>query len=407
MANEQNEKAPKSKNGRFIKKDDPLANRLSISSFSLAEICEHPVAYPDNIKGSIIHHSLHHASDEDLGIRRVDEILKNLGPEQSRPILRPMDFTDDWKRQKQRMSNRRGRVDEDDEFDLELDLVNKVAPTESDDSEEESFEAASEEELPEEAQKNTGILKIQRESLDAASKAIQEASDESEHPVLEPAPVAQKIEVEEKEAFVPMKAAIGAQMENPELQAIKTYQEQLIDREKIIEEAKAVGYQEGFKIGEEKAALQTRNTMRQLTEELGRLLGELEGLKKTVLHNAEENFQVLSQVLVESVLRRELEINPGAFSAVIERAIHEAVQEDQFKIHLHPETFETFASFADEKIRGRLVANKNIPKGDFRIESNMSVVDGNITQLVRDLLNQADLSLFGSKQNKDKNNKAS
>lgn len=397
---ESNEKSPKSKMGRFIKKSDPLANVLSISNFSLAEICEHPVAYPDNVKGTIIHHSLHHATDEELGIRRMNDILKNLGPEQSRPILRPMDFTDDWKRQKQRMNNRRGRMDEDDEFELELDLLNKKS---SDDeelsaSDEEDLEGDAAEGLQEEVQKK-GILKIQRESLDVASRAIQEAQEEAEAPMPEPIPEPEADVIEEK-TFVPMKAVIGSQMDNPELQAIKTYQEQLIDREKIIEEAKALGYQEGFKVGEEKAALQARGTLRQLTEKLGNLLGELEGFKKTVLHNAEENFQILSQALVEAVLRREMDVNPGAFSAVIERAIHEAVREDQFKIHLNPETFETFSTFADEKMRARLVPNKSIPKGDFRIESNMSVVDGNITQLVRDLLDQADLSLFNSKSNK-------
>lgn len=397
---ENNEKAPKSRVGRFIKRSDPLAGVLSISTFSLAEICETPVAYPDNEKGSIIHHSLHLASDDELGIRVAGDILKNLGPEQGRPILRPMDFTEDWKKQKQRLSSRRGKVDEDEEFELELELLNKDRDdSEENDEKDQDFDESDEEdEQVDEAKKNTGILKIQRENLDVASKAIQEAQEdhEAEPPAPEP-----KIEVEEK-TFVPMKAVVGLQMDNPELQAIKTYQEQLIDREKIIEEAKAIGYQEGFKQGEEKAALQVRQTMRELTEELGRLLGELEGLKKTVLHNAEENFQILSQALVESVLRRDMETNPGAFAAVIERAIHEAVREDQFKIHVHPETFEAFSKFADEKLRTRLISNKAIPKGDFRIESNMSVVDGNITQLVRDLLDQADLSLFNTKNKNDK-----
>lgn len=402
---ESNEKAPKSRVGRFIKRSDPLATVLSISDFCLAEICETPVAYPDNEKGSIIHHALHFASDEDLGIRVAGDILKNLGPEQSRPILRPMDFTEDWKRQKQRMSSRSGKMDEDEEFELEMELLNKNRDEFEDDDEDDEFSASEgHDEQGDDGKKNTGILKIQRENLDVASKAIQEAQEDPEDQEMEASVPEPNIEVEEK-TFVPMKAVVGLNMDNPELQAIKTYQEQLIDREKIIEEAKSVGYQEGFKVGEEKAALQVRQTMRALTEELGRVLGELEGLKKTVLHNAEENFQVLSQALVESVLRREMEINQGAFAAVIERAIQEAVQEDQFKIHVHPETFETFSKFADEKLRTRLISNKAIPQGDFRIESNMSVVDGNITQLVRDLLDQADLSLFH--QTKNKNDKAS
>ena len=47
------------RNGRFIKKGDPLHKVLSITDFSLSDICVSPITFHDNANANIIHEKLH------------------------------------------------------------------------------------------------------------------------------------------------------------------------------------------------------------------------------------------------------------------------------------------------------------------------------------------------------------
>ena len=99
--------------GRFIKRESKLSEVVSVKNFSLIDICAVPVTYPDNPNGNIIHQYLHETAELADGIRKSSEIEKNL--EQGyRPILQPMDFTDEWNRQKNRMSAGNSKYDEED-----------------------------------------------------------------------------------------------------------------------------------------------------------------------------------------------------------------------------------------------------------------------------------------------------
>lgn len=390
-------KNPFRKKGRFIKSGAMLQNIVSISDFSLSEIVNIPVAYPDNNQGSIIHRSLHNGSDQELGIKNSPEVIKEFPGEARRAIIRPMDFTEEWKKQKAR-SSRRGRNEDEDEFELGLGAV--VASTEPPADPVNEVPAAVEEQAPEAVEEPASFnaFRIQKEAIDQVSSALKHASHESEsHQVM--IPVITPTDTVDHQ-FVPMPTHGQAAPENIEKQAVRQYQEQLIDREQVVQEAKARGYEEGFKIGEEKAALQAKQDIVRVTSELNLVLAELEGLKKNILINSQENFQVLCQALMEAILRREFAVNPGSFAAVIERAIQDTVPTDEFRIQLHPSTYESVIKFVDDKLRGKFVANKNIPQGDFRIESNLTVVDGNATQLIRDLLDQADLQLFQDEKGK-------
>jgi flagellar assembly protein FliH len=167
------------------------------------------------------------------------------------------------------------------------------------------------------------------------------------------------------------------------------------------EEAKSKGFEEGYKQGEEKAELQTRERATKVFSKVGELVSEFGSLKGTILENVQQNFYELSQAIAETLLKRELKMKPKAFAEVVRRAIDEAVEPDSFKIHVNPEMFDEVKALNIESISSSLVKDPDVELGDFRIESDLSVVDGNIRKIIGDLLNQADLDLFDDSDEED------
>ncbi len=109
--------------GRFIKNTDPLRKSLSITSFNLMEICDTPVTYADNIHSNVIHHKLHTNQSLDEGVRQSVEIETVFEPSEFRPVIKPLDFTQEWIKQKKRQHSRSARADDDDEIDVEMENI--------------------------------------------------------------------------------------------------------------------------------------------------------------------------------------------------------------------------------------------------------------------------------------------
>jgi flagellar biosynthesis/type III secretory pathway protein FliH len=98
--------------------------------------------------------------------------------------------------------------------------------------------------------------------------------------------------------------------------------------------------------------------------------------------------------MAEALVKREFSIHPETFVAVLRRAIAEAVEPGKFKIRVNPETYERVASLGQSDILESLVRDNEIATGDFKIESQLSVVDVSVTKMIAELLQQADLNLF-------------
>ena len=390
--------------GRFFKHTDPVLKVVSVTDFALEEICETQMTIPDNALGSIIHVGLHEASMLSRGIKPSKDLNRDLAtPETRRPVLRPLDFTGEWRRMRARQQGRSAKQDEEDEMEIEAEQSRKrdaaknvpratspivtATPVVATPGEvlAGALDAGPNEDLRAagfSAAENSSALKIQRKMMDTAA------------PLIDP-------------GFVPM--AGGPQGSNPEHEAIEQYHEELTEKRMqasasgaAAEEAGRRGFEEGYRAGEERAIQEAQSVAQESVALVNKLVTELETQKRAVLANAQENFQVLTKALISALIQKEFSANPESLATVVQRAIAETVTDDQFTVHLHTQTLAAMIPFADDKLKARLVANDSVNPGEFRIEAKLSVVDGKIDQIVKDLLDQADLNLFDLDKTKDK-----
>lgn len=410
--------------GRFFKANDPTTKIVDVTNFDLMEICDYPISLPDNPHANIFHSRLHDKSEIEQVIGTEKLVNTEFELKDARPVIKPLDFTHEWRKHRRRMIERQNRGDDDD-IDFEQEGFAKSLRHRVSSAIKEISQEQKEEEDAEQAPGDADHIEDKTENdltsqTDTAADNIPDAdasSDKEEHSFsaqsepedqaeedqpqnFQPFHFSQKeddeaesaVSQDQNDGFVPMHPAVHSTAQDKVQHSVPDPKEM----KAAMEEAQARGYEEGFRLGEEKALLSVQDKIQQTIQEVQSIVQELEGLKSNILHNAQENFQVLCQALMESLLQQQFNLNPESFQQVIQRAIDEAVPDDRFIIHVSQKAFENLKSLADEKFLAKLKVDQNMQNHDFKIESNLTVVDGNISQIISDLLEEADTSLFES-----------
>ena len=418
--------------GRFIKaSNSKILEKVSLHSFDFKEINQTPVVAMDNVSGCIVMPDLHEKEDLQRVIKEHQSInLEIRSKETIRPVLRPMDFTTEWAQWKDRLNKKRDMKmedDDDDEFEMALamqeqdevgggsytsetnettesveqpDETGSVAETsdhEGDDANPFKFKSEEQEAGPQNDHEMDGVadqinqLGNQDESIDELSSDVRKAPAQEQEFI--------PVDMTGGESFdqVENEAAAQYKVQQQEQEIKNQYAEQL---EAAFEEAKAKGYEDGFQVGEEKASIQVQQNATEVIDNLAGVVNELEKLKKNILDNTQENFYEVCQAVAESLLRREFSLNPGSFADVLRRAINDSIQDDEIKIAVHSDTYNRLMEIEVQDLKDKLVKDDQLKPGDFRIDSNLSVVDGNIREMISDLMEQADLTLFEDKDDK-------
>ena len=408
---------PKRK-GRFLKGKSRVLEKVALSDFAFAPLEAVDNITPDNAVRNIIHSKYHEKAELDRGVKTPASFDTDLLPQQQRrSVIFPLDFTKDWERSR-KLSKDRLLHRDDEDYDLEQSLG-----TTQHDDEDESREAVQLAQQRIKAGAPPPAVKAPK-----AAPVLAEVKSPLEGPI-EKAPYASMDAVSSAikslrpgtEAFIPTSAPPSAEgvtttthvAVDPEVEAAETYKQRVVERQldeeavkKAFEEARDRGYQEGYtggfkdghSQGEEKAELASRQHANALFGKVGELIHEFSGLKHEILNNVQENFYELAQAMAEALLKREFSIRPEAFVSVLRKAIDEAVEPGKFKIKVHPDTFSHVEGVAPADIVEALIKDSNLEPGDFRIESSLSVVDVNIRSMLKELLDQADLTLFGTDQ---------
>ncbi len=395
--------------GRFIKKDDPVRKVMNISEFNLMEICDKPVTYHDNASANIIHNRLHAEEDLAEGVRDSYEINMSF-PHELRPVIRPLDFTEEWKKQKKRMANRHHRLEEEEEFELDVTSLLKEKKI---DFKKATFKVI--ETVVPEQKKDTKdkppvnlfpqALPVKTSPTETKAAAPQPARPASSRPATPPPAQAPEPMQEtmhhtasDADEFVPyVPTRDGSSPEAP-VQRMEPPRLTEEERDRLRDEARAAGYQQGFQQGEEKGTLSAQDKITAITDELANIMENLQGMQKSILTHVQENFLMICQSFLEALLHREFKVKPESFGAVIERAIADALPDDEFLIHVSPQAYQDLSTWSNPEMKRRLRVDDKLQNDHFRVEGKHSVIDGDLPKIIRDLLEQADIQLFESKE---------
>jgi flagellar assembly protein FliH len=424
------ERQIRKRQGLYISKDAPLLKTVSLKDFSFEQICEHELMFHDNQNANLIFHKYHEPEELAQAVKTHQGLQQDIrDPETIVPILQPLDFTDDWRRQQDRASKRtKGRIDEDEEFELELEIARRqkeeelAAMREGDSNQAAQDQMSTNEDgfvetqstaqpnkldddiiaeirQPEETNQRNLAFKTQKDNLDTVGEAINNLHENGEREELDNSKDHLANHASEGTTdFIPVNPVNGS---DPERIAMDQYEAQQVQKEekykKIYDEAKASGYEAGFKEGESKGVVQLRDLTNKVTGNVAELLAEMAALKRNILESAEENFMQVCQALAESLLEHEFSINPDSFKAVIRKAISEAMPDDKFKVRIHPAFLAHLRGTDLGGLADKLIGDEHIEPGSFKIESELSSIEGDLKQIISDLLEAAQSELFAKK----------
>jgi flagellar biosynthesis/type III secretory pathway protein FliH len=405
------------KTGRFIKKDDRLLNNVKLSDFSFDEICSATFVEPDNINRNVIYADLHRNEYLDDAIGDHEAINTDLrDPRRIPAILQPIDFSKDWARQQDRARARRQNKSEDDDEEVVGSSGSKNPSNSSETSDQNQQEintqaSGSEDPTPDKAE---GEEQAAPDSLKDGAEVVAVASSSAYEALDDVGQVINEINVSNEDSpgsdgqsdstadslpvaeFIPMQSD-NESAASPEQNAIEEYQkrpnlneEQKAQIDQMFADAKSEGYKEGFSYGEEKGVFAAKQLNEEVSEKLSETISELNQLKKNILMSARQQIAEVLSALSEVLVKRELTLTPELVSVLIEDAIRQGVDEDEFKILVNPETI----SFVKETINPDLVSHLKesleVQPGDFRVESKISVIDGTITEIIKSVVEKLD-----------------
>ncbi|MBC7658783.1 MAG: hypothetical protein H7249_03660 [Chitinophagaceae bacterium] len=385
------------RNGRFIKKSDPLHKVLNISDFSLADICDTPITFHDNANANIIHEKLHLREDLAATVRLSHEIEAIFPNQEERMLIRPLDFTEEWHRLRKRQSSRHQRSDDDDDFDLEAARAEEAKRDEEDLEAIESRQKKADDPTTPQAPPlvtadPADILSEIRE--DAPAPAPIAPTPAPRHVAVQAAPVPAFEEEFEEPDFVPYASGPHTHQQNVSTPERYPSEDEL---EQIRQEAREEGFRQGFQSGEERATLESRSKVQAILEEVANIAENLEGMQKSILSHVQSNFYAIAKNFIESMLHKEFSLSPEVFGNVIERAIQEALNDDEFKIFVSPKVAKDLKVWSNDRLLARLRTDDGLKDYDFRVEGQHASIDAEMSKIITQLLDQADLNLFDTK----------
>lgn len=405
------------KQGRILKKNNKILASMSLVDFSFEQISNNPVVTFDNADGSIIH-SRYHDPNKLRDVVKPHSAMNEIVQDHHHPqlgVIFPADFTEDWHNERLNSKRRALGIDDDEEVDVleearsrgntpkhwnapKSSVIHNEIIQEIEHQEEEQFIHA----------QSSSPEAIRAPETDGRVKSLNEGAMESAISkafATKPASDHSPSNEDELDTFEPLPTDASDDsraVEDRAIESWKSKQQIAKQNEQVLEElrnqARAEGFQAGFREGEEKGLLAGQKTAAQVFSKVSEILTEFSGLKELILDNVQKNFYELSQAIGEALLGREFSIKPEAYATMIQRVIKDTIAPNDFKVRMHPETWQKVHDLGIQDLNPYLLKDNSIPVGDFRVESNLTVVDVTAKKLVSQLLEKTDIHLFDEKK---------
>jgi flagellar biosynthesis/type III secretory pathway protein FliH len=402
--------------GKFIKGKNRIAKTLRVTEFSFEAISNGQIAYPDNQSGNIYLNRAQDPGTMETVFKKPEKFEDEFGDHHAKN-LKPLNFTEDWLREKSRSKRRGiGSFDEDDDDDDDNDSESQVKEASEFRQNRMDSMQASPFVMPDfsaEQQEPAPVVASRREVAapqleqvadleDVRQKSGSIAGADIAH-ISSMKPTAQHLEDSEPTDIHLHDPSPVQRSNKSSAHHINQIELPVIspeERAEAFEEGKKIGYLDGYRQGEIKGNVKAQEDAQAMFGKLSGVLDEIEGLKRQIFENVQDIFIDVCEAVTEAIVRKEFKVNPHSFGEMIRQVVTESVPNDSFEIKLDPQMFALIEKAGMSDISARIRCDSSLTEpGDFRIESNLTAVDGNLRRMVKEMIDRAGIELFEDMRN--------
>ena len=121
---------------------------------------------------------------------------------------------------------------------------------------------------------------------------------------------------------------------------------------------------------------------------LAKIIKTLEAPMLLVTDEVETEIMLLIEVMLEKLVRRDLNLNPEKLKKVVKNALELLpVKNNDVKIFVSVQDYESQLGQLKD-LAGKIIADPKLHKGDFKISINDEIIDGTVAQRVKEVVKQ-------------------
>ena len=184
-----------------------------------------------------------------------------------------------------------------------------------------------------------------------------------------------------------------------ENQAAEQQRKQLLsETEAKVQQIKDEAYKEGFEAGCMQGIQQRYDETEPLTQQINKILEQLDSLRKVVRFQAEEELVQLALQISKNIVAEEIKLNQDVIKNIVQVALHETEVQGKIYLYLHPDDYEFLIKskaelelYLSEEQNLVIRQNPEMQLGSITVESDEDIISRSIEKqfnLIEENLNE-------------------
>ena len=175
-----------------------------------------------------------------------------------------------------------------------------------------------------------------------------------------------------------------------EMSSEELYRRKLLELERRTQEIERDAYNQGFEQGEKDGLDYGQKSVQVVRSQMERILQNLESLPSKILHDYRDWLIRTSLMIARQIVHREILTSPEIVAHTVKVLVEEAEEHSTLTVYLNPNDLEVLEKRAGlppeiDRKHFRLKADRELERGDCRIESAIQLLDGTIAGMFENL----------------------
>ena len=182
-------------------------------------------------------------------------------------------------------------------------------------------------------------------------------------------------------------------------QAAEQQRKQLLsETEAKVQKIKDEAYKEGFEAGRMQGIQQRYDETEPLTQQINKILEQLDSLRMVVRFQAEEELVKLALQISKNIVAEEIKLNQDVIKNIVQVALHETEVQGKIYLYLHPDDYEFLIKskaelelYLSEEQNLVIRQNPEMQVGSITVESDEDIISRSIEKqfnLIEENLNE-------------------